>query len=70
MESLTLKELDFRLQKSTGPSSGGVASIDCPGVSSSEVCAICLRCHFSGVREGGGQGGPWPPHFLSYNSST
>ena len=45
MESLPLKELDFRLQKSTGPSSGGVASIDCPGVSSAEVCATCLRCH-------------------------
>ena len=40
MESLPLKELDFGLQKRTGPSSGVVASIvlvspglDCPGMS-------------------------------------
>ena len=46
MESLPLKELDFGLQKRTGPSSGAVASIvlvspglDCPGVSLAEVCA-------------------------------
>ena len=49
---LLLKELDFGLQKRTGPSSGVVASIvlvspglDCPGVSLAEVCATCLRCH-------------------------
>ena len=49
MESLSLKELDFGLQKRTGPSSGVVASIvlvspglECPGVSLVEVCAICL----------------------------
>ena len=52
MESLPLKELDFGLQKPTGPSSGVVASIvlvspglDCPGVSLAELCATCLRCH-------------------------
>ena len=52
MESLPLKELDFGLQKRTGPSSGVVASIvlvspglGCPGVSLVEVCAPCLRCH-------------------------
>ena len=52
MESLLLKELDFGLQKQTGPSSGIVASIilvspglECPGVSLVEVCATCLRCH-------------------------
>ena len=52
MESLPLKELDFGLQKLTGPSSGVVASIvlvstglDCPGVSLAEVCATCLRYH-------------------------
>ena len=52
MESLPLKELDFGLQKRTGPSSGVVASIvmvspglDCPGVSLAEVYATCLRCH-------------------------
>ena len=52
MESLPLKELDFGLQKRTGPSSGVVASIvlvspglDCPGVSLAEICATCLRCH-------------------------
>ena len=52
MESLPLKELDFGLQKPTGPSSGVVASIvlvspglDCLGVSLAEVCATCLRCH-------------------------
>ena len=52
MESLPLKELDFGLQKRTGPSSGVVASIvlvspglDCPGVNLAEVCATCLRCH-------------------------
>ena len=49
MESLPLKELDFGLQKRTGPSSGIVASIspglDCPGVSLAEVCATCLWCH-------------------------
>ena len=52
MESLPLKELDFGLQKRTGPISGVVASIvlvypglDCPGVSLTEVCATCLRCH-------------------------
>ena len=52
MESLPLKELDFGLQKRTGPTSGVVASIvlvspglDCPGVSFAEVCATCLRCH-------------------------
>ena len=51
MESLPLKELDFGLQKRTGPSSGVVPSIvlvspglDCPGVSLAEVCATCLRC--------------------------
>ena len=49
MESLPLKELDFGLQKQTGPSSGVVASIvlvspglDCPGVSLAEVCATYL----------------------------
>ena len=52
MESLPLKELDFGLQKRTGPSSGVVASIvlvskglDCPGMSLVEVCATCLGCH-------------------------
>ena len=52
MESLPLKELDFGLQKRTGPSSGVVASIvlvspglECPGVSLVEDCATCLRCH-------------------------
>ena len=52
MESLPLKELDFGLQKRTGPSSGVVASIvlvspglECPGVSLVEVCATCLRCY-------------------------
>ena len=52
MESLPLKELDFVLQKRTGPSSGIVASIvivspglNCPGVSFAEVCATCRRCH-------------------------
>ena len=52
MESLPLKELDFGLQKPTGPSSGVVASLvlvfpglDCPRVSLAEVCATCLRCH-------------------------
>ena len=52
MESLPLKELDFGLQKPTGPSSGVVASIvlvspglDSPGVSLAEVCTTCLRCH-------------------------
>ena len=52
MESLPLKDLDFGLQKRTGPSSGVVASIvlvskglDCPGMSLVEVCATCLRCH-------------------------
>ena len=46
MESLLLKELDFGLQKPTGPSSGVVVSIllvsqgmDCLGVSLAEVCA-------------------------------
>ena len=44
MELLPLKELDFGLQKRTGPSSGVVASIvlvspglECPGVSLVEV---------------------------------
>ena len=47
MESLPLKELEFGLQKLTGPSSGVVASIVLvsPGVSLVEVCATCLRCH-------------------------
>ena len=57
MELLPLKEVDFGLQKRTGPSSGVVASIvlvspgldcpglDCPGLSLAEVCATCLRCH-------------------------
>ena len=52
MEFLPLKELDFGLQKRTGPSSGVVASIvlvspglECPGVSLVEVCATCQRCH-------------------------
>ena len=49
MELLPLKELDFGLQKRTGPSSGVVASVfpglECPGVSLAEVCATCLRCH-------------------------
>ena len=52
MESLPLKELDFVLQKPTGPSSRVVASIvlvspglDCPGVSLAEVCATCLTFH-------------------------
>ena len=53
MESLPLKELDFGLQKRTGPSSGVVASVskglDCPGMSLVEVCATCLRCHLSEV---------------------
>ena len=56
MESLPLKELDFGLQKRTGPSSGVVASIvlvspglECPGVSLVEVCATCLRCHFGSL---------------------
>ena len=52
MESLPLKELDFGLQKPTGPGSGVVASIilvspglDYPGVSLAEVSAIgLLRC--------------------------
>ena len=47
MELLPLKELDFGLQKRTGPSSGVVASIVLvsPGLSLAEVCATCLRCH-------------------------
>ena len=52
MESLPLKELDFIFQKRTGPSLGVVASIvlvspglDSLGVSLTEVCATCLRCH-------------------------
>ena len=50
MESLPLKELDFGLQKRTGPSFSVVASIvlvspGFPGVSLVEVCATCLRCH-------------------------
>ena len=52
MESLPLKELDFGLQKPTGPSLRVVASIvlvspglDYPGVSLAEVCATCLRSH-------------------------
>ena len=52
MASLPLKELDFGLQKPTGPTSGVLASIllvspglDCPEVSLAEVCATCLRCH-------------------------
>ena len=47
MESLLLKELDFGLQKRTGPSSGVVASIvlvspglDCSGVSLAEVVLL------------------------------
>ena len=47
MESLPLKELDFGLQKRTGPSSGVVASIvlvspglDCPGVSLAEFVLL------------------------------
>ena len=47
-----MKELDFGLQKRTGPSSGVVASIvmvspglDCQGMSLAEVCATLLRCH-------------------------
>ena len=45
--SLSLKEVDFGLQKPTGPSSGVVASIALvsPGVSLAEVCATCLMCH-------------------------
>ena len=41
MESLPLTELDFGLQKPTGPSSGVVASLVLvsPGVSLAEVCA-------------------------------
>ena len=53
MESLPLKELDYGLQKPTGPSSGVVASIvlvspglDCPGVSLAKVCATCLTCWY------------------------
>ena len=52
MESLPLKELDFGLQKPTGPSSGIVASIvlvspglDCLGVRLAEISTTCLRCH-------------------------
>ena len=47
MESPPLKELDFGLQKRTGPSSGVVAPLVLvsPGVSLVEVCATCLRCH-------------------------
>ena len=47
MESLPLKELDFGLQKRTGPSLGVVPSIVLvsPGLSLVEVCATCLRCH-------------------------
>ena len=52
MELLPLKELDFGLQKPTGPSSGVVTSavlvspgLDCPGVSLAEACATRLRCH-------------------------
>ena len=50
MESLPLAELNFGLQKSTGPSSGhsfGLPRLDCPGVSLAEVCATCLRCHLA-----------------------
>ena len=58
MESLPLKELDFGLQKRTGPSSGVVASIvlvspglECPGVSLvsevSLVVAWLLKCNIS-----------------------
>ena len=63
MELLPLKELDFGLQKRTGPSSGVVASIvlspglECPGVSLVEVwcylsevslvVAWLLKCNIS-----------------------
>ena len=47
MESLPLKELDFGLQKRTGPSLASIVlvspGLDCPGVSLAEVCATCLR---------------------------
>ena len=52
MESLPLKELDFGLQKRTGPSLGVVASmvlvsgLDFPGVSLAEVCATCPEIDF------------------------
>ena len=64
MESLPLKELDFGLQKRTGPSSGVVTSIflvypglECPGVSLVEVCATemslvvawSLKCNISSL---------------------
>ena len=55
MESILLKELNFGLQKRTGPSSGVVPSIvlvspglDCPGVCLAEVCAVVawsLKCN-------------------------
>ena len=60
VESLPLKELDFGLQKRTGPSLGVVASIvlvspglDCPGVSLAKVCTTCLSYIFLGFHEPG-----------------
>ena len=51
LELLPLKVLDFRLQKTTEPSSRSVAPIllvspglDYPGLSLAEFCGSCLRC--------------------------
>ena len=49
MESVPLKVLDLRLQRSTGPRSASILLVfprlDCPGVSLAEDYATCLRCH-------------------------
>ena len=46
LELLPLKVLEYGLQKTTGSSSGVVASIllVSPGLSLAKVCATCLRC--------------------------
>ena len=47
MESLPLKELDFRLQKPTGPSSGVVASIVLIIIALSSVMFFVVFLHNS-----------------------
>ena len=53
MESLPLKELDFGLRSQQDLVVASIVlvspGLDCPGVSLAEVCATCLRCHFSVV---------------------
>ena len=53
MEPLPLKELDFGLQRPTGPSSGvvtfklfGLPGLECLGVSLAELCATYLEAMF------------------------